>query len=145
MINKIKNLFSRNKPLLTKTNNEDYSYLLNLLENNRKWSELEGRYFYDERGVKLKVLGVYSYPDIDMTKTGIIVKYESGKIDDIHVWSHLLKNKPHDWFTLLDTKTKLDYSRNLNDDFSYEDLEKKYYSKIPIDNSREWKLKQLGI
>jgi hypothetical protein len=151
MINLIKKLFNKDKKVFNtpkeepKTNKKDYSYLLNLLKNNRIPSNFEGKYFYDERRLKLKVLGVYSYPDVDMNKTGIVVEYECGKIDSIHRWSFLFKIKPHEWFNLLDDASKRDYSRDLNSNVSYEDLEKRYYSKIPIDNSREWKLKQLGI
>lgn len=46
--------------------------------------------------VKVTILGKYSYPDIDITKSGTVCREElTGRIYDFDRWTIFYKNEPH--------------------------------------------------
>lgn len=66
-----------------------------------------GKYSADAESAKH-----YSYPDIDMTKSGTVCREElTGRIYDFDSWTIFYNNEPHSWVSLLDYETRYHYKR----------------------------------
>lgn len=129
------------------TNNE--IWLLNRLKNDGVYLSSKGNKCYLIDGTYIEILGRYSYPDVDMTKSGYVCKnINTGEIIDLGKWVHdfysFFTRKPHEWVKLLERDMQHQY-RIDSDDLSDVDLSKKYFDKIPKDYLREIRLKELGL
>lgn len=153
MINMIKRLFNKSDELPKQsgkkremTNNE--IWLLNRLKHDEVYTSNKGKKCYLEDGTYIEILGRYSYPDIDMTKSGYVFKkINTGEIDDLshfHDFYSFFDRKPHEWITSLEHDMRYQY-RIDSDDLSDDELQKKYFDKIPKDSLREIRLKELGL
>lgn len=151
LIDWIKSLFSKktnvNKPVRVLTNNE--LWLLNRLKNDEVYLSNKGNKCYLIDGTHIEILGRYSYPDVDMTKSGIVCKnINTGEIIDLGKWAHdfysFFNRKPHEWVKLLERDMQYQY-RIDSEDLSDDDLSKKYFDKIPKDYLREIRLKELEL
>lgn len=143
--NWIKNLFTKN--IVNTELTEEEKYCLIKLERWKRWSEWEGKNVYLRNGSYNLVLGWYSYPDIDITQRGYIVKdINTGNIKDVghDMDSLFFQRKPHEW---LESLTFTDQYQYFEDTFDLSDseLHDKYINKISKENLREIRLKQLGL
>lgn len=97
--------------------------------------------------VKVTILGKYSYPDIDMTKSGTVCREElTGRIYDFDSWTIFYKNEPHSWVSLLDHEEREYYSscmsRNVD---TMDELYEKFKVFLSKEDLRDIRLKELGI
>ena len=141
MIELIKKLFYKESKPLPKELTLKEQRLLSLLERNKTYFDSIGKEFYLLDGRLIKHLGRWSYPDVDMTKSGAVGKVlETGEIIDIS-YDYLFYYKPHDWVKLLSNDDIINYSTESNKDLEY--LYNKYYQRLPIEAKRELKLKEI--
>ena len=101
-----------------------------------------GKYSADAESAKH-----YSYPDIDMTKTGTVCREElTGRIYDFDSWTIFYKNEPHSWVSLLDYEERVYYSscmsRNVD---TMDELYEKFKVFLSKEDLRDIRLKELGI
>ena len=119
-----------------------------------------GKYSADAESAKH-----YSYPDIDMTKTGTVCSEElTGRIYDFDSWTIFYKNEPHtryarvrstSWVSLLDYEERVYYSiaaqsreasscmsRNVD---TMDELYEKFKVFLSKEDLRDIRLKELGI
>jgi hypothetical protein len=141
-----KNWFKRKKNSFNKLDpeNDKNKYLLNLLEDyeiSTPLDEFKDKLVYTISD-KYKLLGVYSYPDIDINQTGIVVRSENGSLIKLDKHTILFINKPPEWVKHLKWESKIEYSR---DQFvlSQDDLFNKYYKLIPNDIIRDMKIEEI--
>ena len=149
MIDWIKSFFPEktkivNKPSRVVTSNE--LWLLNILKNNEIFASEKGENYYLFDGTYVEILGKYSYPDVDMNKSGWVCKnLKTSELLDLNIWNtQFFKRKPHDWVKEFSTELQIQYqndSRILSDN----ELYTKYYNEISKDYLRNQKLKDLGI
>ena len=97
--------------------------------------------------VKVTILGRYSYPDIDMTKSGTVCREVlTGRIYDFDNWTIFYKNEPHSWVSLLDHEEREYYSscmsRNVD---TMDELYEKFKVFLSKEDLRDIRLKELGI
>jgi hypothetical protein len=143
MINWFKSLFTKRAEVVNKqrelTSNE--LWLLNKL----KYTTEKGKKCYLLDGTYIEILGRYSYPDVDMTKSGWVCKnINTGVITDLGNWVSFYNRKPHEWVKELSVDDQSQYRLD-SYDLSDTELSKKYFDKIPKEYLREQRLKQLGI
>lgn len=81
-----------------------------------------GKYSADAESAKH-----YSYPDIDITKTGIVCREElTGRIYDFDNWTIFYKNEPHSWVSLLDYEERVYYSSCMSRNDTMDELYEKF-------------------
>ena len=152
MIKWLKDLFSKTEKVFNNSNpgevelTEDEKGILSRLKRHWDFSSDIGRLFYLVDGTYVEILGNWSFPDIDITKRGTVVKgVENGRIYELETRFALFFNrKPHNWVKSLDYTHQHEYfirSLSQNDD----ELTTEFFSKIPKSVLREMRLKELGI
>ncbi len=134
-IKKVKNLIKTKVRIYS-----DYEkMLLNRLERNRKYCEDEGKYFFiinlESKIEKVKILGYYSFYDVDGTVSGKIAVKDDGEIINVS-WVILYTKKPHEWVMYLSNRDKNEYSNFIKYHEDFKIIEK-FYSKLPVDVKRE--------
>jgi transposase InsO family protein len=147
MINWFKSLFTKRAEVVNKqrelTSNE--LWLLNKLKYDEVYTTEKGNKCYLLDGTYIEILGRYSYPDVDMTKSGWVCKnINTGVITDLGNWVSFYNRKPHEWVKELSPDQQSHYRLD-SYDLSDTELSKKYFDKIPKEYLREQRLKQLGI
>ena len=96
--------------------------------------------------IKVTILGRYSYPDIDMTKSGTVCREElTGRIYDFDNWTIFYKNEPHSWVKLLDYEEREYYSGCMARNDSKDELYDKFIIFLSKDDLRDIRLGELGI
>lgn len=96
--------------------------------------------------VKVTILGKYSYPDIDMTKSGTVCREElTGRIYDFDSWTIFYKNEPHIWVSLLDYEERGYYSSCMSCNHTMDELYEKFKGFLSKEDLRDIRLKELGI
>lgn len=118
--------------------------LLDRLKRHKVFCDIEGRTFYtddDKEIYKIKVLGKYSYYDVDGTVSGIVVEKENGEISSLYL-QFLYERKPHDWVIYLNTSHRSRYvqMQKFNTD---EELVNKFLNELPKDVIREIKINSI--
>lgn len=111
-MNWLKKIFGQVKVLRPIVRNDFENMLLGRLERYKVFCENEGKTFYtdnDNKIFKLKVLGSYSYYDVDGTVSGTIAETENSEIINV-AWLSLYDKKPHDWVIYLSKSEKYQYS-----------------------------------
>ena len=153
LIDWIKSLFNKktnvNKPtkVLTRELTSNELWLLNRLKYDEVYSTEKGKKCYLLDGTYIEILGRYSYPDVDMTKSGWVCKnINTGVITDLGNcnWVYFYNRKPHEWVKELSADDQSQY-RIDSYDLSDDELSRLYFDKIPKEYLREQRLKQLGI
>lgn len=144
MINFIKKIFQKTvneiKPREL-SNNE--KWLLDRLKYDREYSNKVNKEYYLLDGRLIKYLGKWSYPDVDMTKSGQVGEViKTGEIIDIK-HEYLFNKKPHDWAKLLPDNGIYYYSKDLNSGNDLDYLYNKYFNQLPKEVIRDLKLKQI--
>ena len=156
MINWIKGLFKKSGEVINEVKvkikervlTDREKQLLYLLERDGKHTDWKGKKVYTLDGTYNEVIGYYSYYDIETTKKAYVLKdLDTGWIKEFTFgWlgPFFFDRKPHSWTSLLSSENLLDYyedSLKLTDD----GLLNKYFNKLPKEDIREIKLKELGI
>ncbi len=138
MISWIKKYF--NIPITKKREYDSYEQTqLSRLERYKTSCDCIGSYKYTDHYdaiYRVKVLGEYSYYDIDGTVSGIVVEMDSGKIIRVN---NLYDTKPHDWIVYLSYGNKLIYSNDMKY-ITKDELSERFLQQVPIDKRREIKL-----
>ena len=147
MINWFKSLFTKRAEVVNKqrelTSNE--LWLLNKLKYDEVYITEKGNTCYLLDGTYIEILGRYSYPDVDMTKSVWVCKnINTGVITDLGNWVSFYNRKPHEWVKELSPDQQSHYRLD-SYDLSDTELSKKYFDKIPKEYLREQRFKQLGI
>jgi hypothetical protein len=142
MIKFIKNLLNKNVvKIIPRKLTDNEKALLYRIDSNGIYSNYKDKEFYLLDGRFIKYLGAWSYPDVDMTKSGSVGKVlETGEIIDIS-YQYLFHNKPHTWVKLLSDSDIFNYS--IDSEMGKDYLYSKYFKKLPIEVIREFKLKEI--
>jgi hypothetical protein len=152
IIDWIKNLFTKRsevKPNKPRELNSNELWLLDRLKYDEVYTSEKGKTYYLVDGTHIEVLGKYSYPDVDMTKSGWVCKnIDTGELIDLpytRLGNLVLfyNRKPHEWVKELSTNDQSHY-KHASNYLSDEELDKAYSDKIKI-YLRNQKLKDLGI
>lgn len=147
MIEFFKKIFTKTKKSLSKREYTQFEKVeLERLERHRKPHYSDGEVLYieiDDNFIESRVLGSYSYEDVDGSVYGTLVKTCDGRIININ-WARKCRIKPHDWIYNLSNKDKDEYL-SLASMCSLEDLYNKFYHRLDKGYLRDQKLKQLGI
>jgi hypothetical protein len=119
--------------------------LLDRLKRHKVFCDIEGRTFYtddDNEIYKIKVLGKYSYYDVDGTVSGVVVEKENGEIEKKLFLNILYERKPHNWIIHLNTSQKSRYSQmqKFNTD---EQLANNFFKELPKEVIREIKINSI--
>lgn len=139
MINWFNEIFNRTRKI-TRIYSSFEKMLLDRLKRNKKYSEDEGRYFFiintESKIDKVKILGYYSYFDVDGTVSGKIAEKENGEIVNVN-WQILYVKHPHDWVFYLSNSDKIQYANFIK--YTHDDalIIEKFYKKLPLDVKRE--------
>jgi hypothetical protein len=156
MINWIKGLFKKSGEVINEVKvkikervlTDREKQLLYLLERDGKHTDWKGKKVYTLDGTYNEVIGYYSYYDIETTKKAYVLKdLDTGWIKEFTFgWlgPFFFDRKPHSWVSSLPSENLFDYyedSLKLTDD----ELFNKYFNKLPKEDIREIKLKELGI
>lgn len=147
MIDWIKSFFGKSVKVVSKPRELTSSELrlLDKLKRDGVYTTEKGKKCYLYNGSYVEILGRYSYPDVDVTKSGWVCKnINTGVISDLGNYVYFFNRKPHEWVKELSIEEKHQYridSYNLSDD----DLARLYFDKMPKDYLRDQKLKDLGI
>jgi len=148
IIDWIKNLFTKRsevKPNKPRELTSNELWLLDRLKYDEVYTSEKGKTYYLVDGTHIEVLGKYSYPDVDMTKSGLVCKnINTGELIDLDRWVSFYNRKPHEWVKELSPNDQSQYSIDTYD-LSDEELYKAYIDKIPKTYLRTQKLKDLGI
>jgi hypothetical protein len=144
MINFIKKIFRKTingiKPREL-SNNE--KWLLDRLKYDGVYSDKVNKEYYLLDGKLIKYLAGWSYPDVDMTRSGIVGEViKTGEIIDIKN-KYLFNKKPHDWTKLLSDNSIYYYSEELNSGKDFDYLYDKYFKQLPKEVIRDLKLKEI--
>jgi hypothetical protein len=144
MINFIKKIFRKTineiKPREL-SNNE--KWLLDRLKYDWIYSGNENKEYYLLDGRLIKYLGKWSYPDVDMIRSGQVGEViKTGEIIDIK-HKYLFNKKPHDWVKLLSDNSIYYYSEELNSGKDFDYLYDKYFKQLPKEVIRDLKLKEI--
>jgi len=143
-MNWLKKIFGQVKVLRPIVRNYFENMLLGRLERYKVFCENEGKTFYtdnDNKIFKLKVLGSYSYYDVDGTVSGTIAETENSEIINV-AWLSLYDKKPHDWVIYLSKSEKYQYSIRQRYDTD-EELVRKFLTNLPKDVIREIKINSI--
>ncbi len=143
-MNWLKKIFGQVKVLRPIVRNDFENMLLGRLERYKVFCENEGKTFYtdnDNKIFKLKVLGSYSYYDVDGTVSGTIAETENSEIINV-AWLSLYDKKPHDWVIYLSKSEKYQYSIRQRYDTD-EELVRKFLTNLPKDVIREIKINSI--
>jgi hypothetical protein len=152
IIDWIKNLFTKRtevKPNKPRELTSNELWLLDRLRYDEVYTSEKGKTYYLLDGTHIEVLGKYSYPDVDMTKSGWVCKnIDTGELIDLpytRLGNLVLfyNRKPHEWVKELSDNDQSHYKHDSNY-LSDEELYKAYSDKIKI-YLRNQKLKDLGI
>jgi hypothetical protein len=144
MINFIKKIFRKTineiKPREL-SNNE--KWLLDRLKYDWIYTGNENKEYYLLDGRLIKYLGGWSYPDVDMVRSGsVAMVIKTGEIIDIK-HKYLFNKKPHDWTKLLSDNSIYYYSEELNSGKDFDYLYDKYFKQLPKEVIRDLKLKEI--
>lgn len=91
--------------------------------------------------IRVKVIGKYSYYDVDGQVSNIIAQKDNGEI--IGIWRTItFVRKPHDWVLSLSAANLWAYSRS-QDRTSDSDLEARFYKELDVATKRDMKLERL--
>ncbi len=108
IIDWIKNLFTKRaevKPNKPRELTSNELWLLDRLRYDEVYSKEKGKTYYLVDGTHIEVLGKYSYPDVDMTKSGWVCKnINTGELIDLGRWISFYSKKPKKY--LRDQKLK---------------------------------------
>ncbi len=147
IIDWIKNLFTKRsevKPNKPRELTSNELWLLDRLRYDEVYTSEKGKTYYLLDGTHIEVLGKYSYPDVDMTKSGLVCKnINTGELIDLDRWVSFYNRKPHEWVKELSDNDQSHYKHDSNY-LSDEELDKAYSDKIKS-YLRNQKLKDLGI
>jgi hypothetical protein len=149
IIDWIKNLFTKRsevKPNKPRELTSNELWLLDRLRYGEVYSKEKGKTYYLVDGTHIEVLGKYSYPDVDMTKSGWVCKnIDTGELIDLGNcnWVLFYNRKPHEWVKELSDNDQSNYKHDSNY-LSDEELDKVYSDKIKS-YLRNQRLKDLGI
>lgn len=135
--------------------------ILHILRMNKKGSSDEGKSCYvissfsnginyrdssSDVCIKVTILGRYSYPDIDITKSGTVCREElTGRIYDFDNWTIYYDREPHSWVKLLDYEEREYYSACMSRNDSKDELYDKFIIFLSKDDLRDIRLGELGI
>lgn len=96
--------------------------------------------------VNVIILGRYSYPDIDITKSGTICKdVLTGRLYDFDDWTIFYDYVPHIWVRFLVHEDRWNYSSYMSEGCSMFELSDKFLCCVPKDELRDIRLGELGI
>ena len=96
--------------------------------------------------VKVIILGKYSYPDIDITKSGTVCKdVLTGRLYDFDDWTIFYDYVPHIWVRFLVHEDRWNYSSYMSEGSSMLELSDKFLCCVPKDELRDIRLGELGI
>ena len=96
--------------------------------------------------VKVIILGRYSYPDIDITKSGTVCKdVLTGRLYDFDDWTIFYDYVPHIWVRFLVHEDRWNYSGYMSEGSSMLELSDKFLCCVPKDELRDIRLGELGI
>lgn len=96
--------------------------------------------------VKVIILGSYSYPDIDITKSGTVCKdVLTGRLYDFDDWTIFYDYVPHIWVRFLVHEDRWNYSGYMSEGCSMLELSDKFLCCVPKDELRDIRLGELGI
>jgi hypothetical protein len=140
----LKKIFGKVKILKPIVRNDFEKMLLGRLERSKTYCENEGKTFYtenDNKIFKVKVLGSYSYYDVDGTVSGTVAETENGEIINVS-WLVLYDKKPHYWVNHLSPSEKYQYSVRQRYDTD-EELVNKFFNNLPKDVIREIKINSI--
>lgn len=140
----LKRIFGEVKLLKPIVRNDFEKMLLGRLERHKVYCENEGKTFYtefDNKIIKVKVLGSYRYYDVDGTVSGTVSETENGEIINTS-WLTLYYKKPHEWTIYLSKSEKNGYSFRQKYDTD-EELEEKFFNNLPKDIIREIKINSI--
>ncbi len=144
MINFIKKIFQKNvNEIKPRELSSEEKWLLDRLKYDCVYSDKVNKEYYLLDGRLIKYLGRWSYPDVDMTKSGQVGKViKTGEIIDIKN-KYLFNKKPHDWVELLSDNMIYYYSTDLNSGKDFDYLYNKYCNQLPKEVIRDLKIKEI--